>query len=270
MSPPITFHLPPDAEPAAMQAILQVLAAGPVAPAAVRERVGSQLGKRPRGEALTLARDLGLLAEEGGVLGMTELGRGAAASGELADAVHGLSYFAWSERSPTHCSRLWTYRMITDLLWEAAPVQLDSALKKRLVEEILARAEATFGKVAGFMAARASIGPKTIDGALRWLEQLAPPVVRERTVVRRQRCPPRLMTLALAETMRQTGAEAGADFRLAATERTVLCRACFIEPNALDAMLDWTMQTQPQHVRWGTLNARYGKQVVVMGATPFV
>jgi len=29
------------------------------------------------------------------------------------------------------------------------------------------------------------------------------------------------------------------------------------------------MHTQPRQVRWGTLNARYGRQVVVLDAAPF-
>jgi hypothetical protein len=78
------------------------------------------------------------------------------------------------------------------------------------------------------------------------------------------------MALALGATARQAGAEAGTDFRLGPEERESLCRACFLDPAALDTMLAWTVQTQPHHVRWGTTNARYGRQLVLADLGPLM
>lgn len=269
MSAALTFHVPPDAGPEPVQAIFHVLArAGeaPLAPAMLKEEVAAMLGKQARGEALSLARDLDLVRQiPNGVL-LTPRGRSVAGSAEPSDLVHGFSYFAWSDGDPAQLSRMWTYRTTVDLLWQAAPVTVDPPLKKRLVEDLLGRSEQVFAGIPGFSAARASLGPKSIDGVLRWLERLSPTVLRDRCVERRQRCAPALLVLALEAVARRAGAAPGTDFRLGPDEREGLCRACILEPAALDAMLNWTMQTQPHRVRWGTTNARYGRQLVIVSA----
>jgi hypothetical protein len=271
MAAMLTFHVPPDAHPEVVEAIFHVLTAqseGAVAPAALREQVADMLGRPPRSEALALVRDLALVAQTPRAMTLTPRGAAVAASAEAPDLIHGLSYFAWSDAAPEHLSRLWTYRTVVDLLWELAPVVVDAALKKRLVEDVLARAEEVFATADGYQAARTSVGPKSVDGVLRWLERINPAVLRDRQLQRRQRCAPLLMALALSATVTRAGADPGADFRLGPEERGVVSRACFLEPAALDAMLEWTMQTQPQYVRWGTPNARYGRQVMLVRAWP--
>jgi hypothetical protein len=271
MSTLLTFHVPPDASPEAVRAIFHVLISsgnGPLSPATLKGQVANMLGRQPRGEALTLLRDLRLIAQTPRGLELTARGAAVAASAEAADLVHGLSYFAWSPNEPQRLSRMWTYRVVVDQLWDLTPVTINPALKKQLVEEVLARAEIQFAGTDGFTATRASVGPKSVDGVLRWLEQLIPPVLRDRQLMWRQRCSPTLMVLALSATAMHAGAAPGADFRLGPEERTLLSRACFLDPLALDAMLDWTVQTQPQYVRWGTLNARYGRQVVITEPWP--
>jgi hypothetical protein len=271
MSAALTLHVPPDAGPDAVLALWGALAVtdGPIGAAVLREHAALVLGKQPRGEALALLRDLDLVtAAPAGVAASTR-GRAVLADPAAADLIHGLSYVAWSPEAASRLSRMWTYRAVTDLLWELAPVTVDASLKKRLVEDLLARAEETFAGMEGFAAARASVGPKSIDGVLRWLERLAPVVVQDRRLRRRERCPPALMLVVLWAVAERAGAEPGTDFRLGPAERDLLCRGCFLEPVALDAMLDWTVQTQPRAVRWGTLNARYGRQLVLLKAPAF-
>ncbi|MHB8573926.1 MAG: hypothetical protein ACYDCQ_01210 [Dehalococcoidia bacterium] len=273
MKPGLTFHVPPDASPEAVQAHFHaLLGAGdaPLSPATLRDRAAAMLGRQPRGEALSLIRDLALVTTSGDALVLTPRGQVVAADQAASDLVHGFSYFGWSARDPARLSRLWSYRALVDALWELAPVTVDAALKKRLVEDLLARAEACFegAGIEGFASARASVGPKSVDGVLRWLERLDPAVLCDRRLERRQRCPPQLMALAVAAMVGGAGAERGTDFRLGAEERTLLCRVCFIEPSALDAMLDWTMQSQPHRVRWGTANARYGRQLMLLDPGP--
>ncbi len=271
MSAVLTFHVPPDAGPEAVQAIFHVLTAGganPVSSAALKEQVADMLGRQPRGEALALMRDLGLIAQAPRGFELTPRGAAVSAGASAPDLVHGLSYLAWSSAEPQRLSRMWTYRVVVDLFWELAPVVVDPALKKQLVEDVLARAEGVFAGTDGFTAARASIGPKSVDGVLRWLERLTPSVLSDRQLTRRQRCSPPLMVLALSAAAQHAGAAPGADFRIGPEERALLAHVCFLDPSALDAMLDWTMQTQPRHVRWGTLNARYGRQVVITEPWP--
>jgi len=192
------------------------------------------------------------------------------AARDAGDLIHTLSYFAWSSSAPERLSRMWTYRTVVDLLWESAPARIDSELKKRLVENLLGRAETVFSGCDAFDPGRTSLGPKSIDGVLRWLEHLVPAVVLDNRMQRRQRCSPAMMALALAATAREAGVEAGTDFRLGPDQRSSLGRACFLDPNALDAMLVWTVQTRPQSVRWGTMNARYGRQLVLHDLSPLL
>lgn len=267
----LTFHVPPDASPEVVRALFDVLASdgtSGISAAELKERVAGILSKQPRGEALALMRDLGLVAHPSREVRLSAIGGILSKSPESTDLIHGLSYCAWSAAEPERLSRMWTYRTVVDLLWEAAPANVSPMLKKHLVEDILARTEPVFAREAGFDAARASIGPKSVDGVLRWLEALSPPVLRGRSIQRRQRCAPSLMALAVIAAVTRAGADLGADFRLGNEERGFLCRACFLEPSALDAMLEWTVQTQPHYVRWGTPNARYGRQVVVLRDWP--
>ena len=262
---PLTFHVPPDAGPDQVLALVSALdeGDGPLPAAALRARAGELLGKQSRGEALALLRDLDLIRQDGNV-SFTKRGQALAAAPEVVDLIHGLANFAWQPLHPARLSRLWTYRTVVDLLWEHAPVTVAPAWKKLLVEDLLSRAEGVFGGEPGFSSARASLGPKSIDGVLRWLERLAPAVVSDGVVVRRRRCPPPLMVLALACVARAAGAEPGTDFRLGPEERDALARGCFLEPFALEEMLTWTVQTAPGRVRWGATNARYGRQIVLI------
>jgi hypothetical protein len=273
MTATLTFHVPPDAGPEGVNAIFNALSVtgdGALSATVLREQVAGMLGKQPRGEALALGRDLDLVAQTTAVVRLTPRGKAVVSAAEPNDLVHGFSYFAWSEEVPERLSRMWTYRMVVDLLWEAAPTVIDPTLKKRLVEELFARAEPAFASTGAFDPGRTSLGPKSIEGVQRWLEQLTPAVVRDRRIGRRQRCPPLLMVLALGATARNAGAEVGTDFRLGPGERDTLCRACFLDPVALDTMLEWTVQTQPHRVRWGTTNARYGRQLVMVDLGPLL
>lgn len=268
MTQTLTFHVPPDAHPEVLQTILRVVTGRPASHAEFKERVADVLGHPPRTEAIALARDLRLIAETPGGVMLTPLGEVVAVSSEQGDLIHGLSYFAWEAVQPNRLSRLWTYRTVIDLLWDMAPVVLNAPLKKRIVEDVLARLELEFSAVPGFDLARTSVGPKSVDGVLRWLERLHPSVIRDRDLLRRQRCPPPLMVLALTAAARDAHASLGSDFRLSAEDRARAYHACFLEPTALDAMLDWTVQTQPKYLRWGTRNARYGRQIMLHCSWP--
>lgn len=263
----VTFHVPPDANPAALRALLAALqAAGPdemLSRPALLQQMARHMDAGPRGEVVALAQDVRIVERVDGSLRSTDRARALGRLDRQSDLVHALQYFAWSAKEPQALTLFWTYRTVVDLLWEAAPVRLDSAAKKRMVEELLVRAAAEFAGVDGFDAARTSIGPKTIDGVVRWVEALSPPVVLHGTIERRQTCPPQLVLIALAGVARAAGATANTDFRLGPDQRAALCRACFIAPDYLDRVLDWTVATQPRHVKWGALISTYGRQVVL-------
>lgn len=263
----LTFHVPPDARPASMRALLEVLsrdgADQPLTRSEVLDQMASYMDGTPRGEVLTLARDLGISTQTG--QGITPSPRAAALakSDAQTDLVHGLQYLAWSSHHPDLASPLWTYRTVVDLFWEKAGILINSDVKRLLVEEILVRAEEVFRDVPGFDPAHTSIGPKSIDGITVWLKELNPPVIHDGSVKRRQTCAPQLLLMALGATARKADIAPDTDFRLAPEQRDWICRCCFLEPESFDRMLDWTIMTQPQFIRWGTLITTYGRQVVL-------
>jgi len=267
MSRPLTFHVPPEARPLFLRALLAALDGpaqeGPVERPAILERMAPYLDTRPRGEVITFARDLGLIVHDQGGFALGPSAKAIERSTCPNDLVHGLQYFAWSPDQPDPKGAQWTYRTVVDLLWAEAPVSLNSQFKKRLVEDVLARAQCDFAIVPTFDAARVSVGPKSIDGVGRWLEELSPPVLREGVVRRRETCPPPLLIMALGAAARIEGISPNADFRLTAEHRALLARCCFIEPECLDRMLEWTIATQPKLLRWGSLVSTYGRQVVL-------
>lgn len=267
----LSFHVPGEAGPDRLRPLLRTLADhGPIA-GSVIER--SQLmegmvphldGRLPRSEIITFASDIGILEVAPSKCIVTARAEALMRSDCAADLAHILHYFGWSPDTATLRAPMWTYRTLIDLLWEQAPVKLNTDIIGRLVEEIGVRAEQVFGGVTGFDPSNTSVGPKTVRGVRAWLEGLTPPALGEDGLIRRrQTCPPQVVPLALAEVARRVGALPGTDFRLAPETRTLLCRACFLAPEALDRMLDWTVATRPDFVRWGTLISTYGRQVVL-------
>ena len=176
----IPFHVPPDASPTSLKALLTVIdgECKPISRPALLARMAPYAAARPRGEAITLAQNLGIVINESnGVVG-TRRSHALAHLDCRVDLIHGLQYFAWNDRAPHILTPMWTYRTIIDLIWDEAPVQVTASLKKRMVEEVLERAKVAFASVQGFDSARVSVGPKTVDGVMRWLTELSPPVIK--------------------------------------------------------------------------------------------
>lgn len=269
MSRSLAFHVPPDARPVGVHALLGAFEDEPEgfgtrSELLERMKVRMVADSKPRGEAIQLAEDLGIVANRQGRIVETEYGAVLRSIVNANDLLHGMQYVSWSSDNPEHVSRLWTYRAIVDALWKEAPVVLDAACKRRLVEDILVEASQTFEGVPGYDLARTSVGPKTIDGVTCWLRDLSPPAIVGERVSHRQSCAPQLVVLALSAVGRLSGASAGTDFRLTPEHREFLCRCCFLSRESLDRMLEWSVATQPQLLRWGTLISTYGRQIVLM------
>lgn len=267
----IVFHVPPDASPVGVRALLAVIdgaEAGPMTRASWLHAMASYVDTRPRGEVLGLAEATGMVARRADGLQPTVRAYALARTEARNDLIHAMQYFGWSGATPGVNGAMWTYRTVTDLLWQQAPVRVDAQLKKRVAEEVLARAAQVFEGTPGFDAARTSVGPKTVEGVARWIAALAPPGIADSTAQRRQTCPPGMIVLALAGVMRQEGAVGGTDFRLSAEGRETVCRCCFLESENLDRMLEWTVSALPHAVTWGTLRTSYGRQVVLTQTDP--
>jgi hypothetical protein len=90
-----------------------------------------------------------------------------------------------------------------------------------------------------------SFSRKSLTGVHKWLEALTPPVLTEKQFTRRAFCPPAALTLALGWAMEDLQAVEDADILLTPERQERLCRACLLEPSALDRALDWAAVTYP-------------------------
>lgn len=271
MTPRMTFHVPPEAGPTSMKALLAVLDGSDEGMVFRRTELmlamAPYLETMPRSEVLTFASGLGIVSQLKEGISANARTRALARHGCGNDLIHGLQYFVWSSQNPMVMSSSWTYRTVVDSLYDHAPLLLDSQVKKRLTEEVLDRARLEFEMLPDFDPSKISIGPKSIDGVVRWLEALSPSVMRGGTLRRRDSCPPQLLALAIGAVASRAGVADDIDFRLTPDDRGTLCRSTFIEPECLDRMLDWTVATHPKHLRWGTAISTYGRQLKVLGAT---
>src|SRR5262249_30093173 len=104
----LTFHVPPDASPASVEALLTVLAANGKAPIGrehLRESMRPVLGGEPRGETLALAEDLGVIGSAGSGFVATPRAVALQRCNSVPDLVHGLQYRAWSANAAGRLGR---------------------------------------------------------------------------------------------------------------------------------------------------------------------
>jgi len=181
-------------------------------------------------------RDLGLVetapAGQRGQVRLTDLGQ------QLADvAVHDALLFAelihlrywllWQpEQEGEHFA--WSYQTVATILWEEAPVTIDS---DRLVNMVLAAAEQHFG-ISGI-----SFSTSSVSGILHWLRVLSPPCIIGKTFRRRPTCPPEALVIALDGIAAERGHPAGIPLRLDAATREQVCRATLLEGEAIDEVV---------------------------------
>jgi hypothetical protein len=199
-----------------------------------------------RTEITSMAGLLNLLAEDKTHIGLSETGRAFAQLPEdaQADVLHVLLYTGWSSMKPTHFLPSWAYRQCCDYYWDAAQLNLTTAALDTLVNETISNARETFSQTNTAVDA-VSFSRKSLTGVHKWLEALTPPVLTEKQFTRRAFCPPAALTLALGWAMEDLQAVEDADILLTPERQERLCRACLLEPSALDRALDWAAVTYP-------------------------
>lgn len=241
MADEFVFHIR-NAQPGDMAAVLATLDLHPGLPTIEEiveqaERLGFTIRDRKRLEALVTARDLRLversentLSSEGRVLAQLEMVK----QDLFADLVHGLQYTLWSEHQPSaHCFS-WSYRTLCSILWQAGT--LAQADRRNLASEVESRARATFSR------SDIAFSPKSVGGALLWLAELSPPVLKEDArFTRRAFCPPELFVMAVDFVYRSQGMDYGANLLLTDERRSDVCRVCLLDPANLERVLDYAV-----------------------------
>lgn len=182
-----------------------------------------------------------------------------------ADLLHYLMYTGWSEAHPTEFLQSWAYRRVCDRYWEMGTVEIP-AVARRLVEDIINEAHATFSALPVDEFDDISFGTKSLTGAHKWMEALQPEVLEKsgreyRRFTRREFCPPELLIMAIGYILRDDPDATELDILLTQERRNALCQICLLEPSALDRALDWALPAFPTVISPGTTAGYYGRFV---------
>jgi hypothetical protein len=178
------------------------------------------------------------------------------------DLLHYLFWTTWQpETTNQHQARSWWYHTLCEQLWSMGQVKLDRATRQELTQALNNQAEDDFQAVPGFSTESLSLSIQTLDGALKWLEHLKPPVIEDETFSRRAACSGELFLLALSRSYERSSAEVGMDLLLTPQRREEICHLCLLEPVRFDTMLDWVLPMFPQFLSQGTRAGSYGRFV---------
>jgi hypothetical protein len=148
-------------------------------------------------------------------------------------------------------------------MWQINQAQLHEDIWEPIVTTLIGRAESSAafrGEIENATRdGTVSLSKDSLTGARHWLEALTPSVVESGTSARRHFCPPELSLLGIGWVARTMGEELGIDFLLTPARREAICRLCFLEPTALDKVLDWMLPMYAGVVRQGTGAGVYGR-----------
>ncbi len=254
----LTFHIPQEAAPDTLLPLLEAINTEQTRFDTVASLLdfANQHGLTSRTEIQSFASDCGLLQkDETKTIGLSDKALWIL---ELKpetrpDVVHYLIYSGWQAEKPIDKTVLWSYRQVVNLLWQQPGTNV-SEVATVIAEEIRNYIQETFESDPSF-------SPKSIRGARKWLESLAPSVIENGIFTRRYFCPPELALLAMGWVGQTLGGEIGIDFLLTPERREALCRVCLLDPTAVDRVLDWTLPLYPAVIRPGTSAGVYGRFV---------
>lgn len=261
----LALHVPPDANPSNVSEMLLLLAAELRRFDSVRDLLTftESQGIGSRTEMQSIATDMGLLDKTNSGIGLSDSGLAFSNVREdaRADILHFLMYTGWQHNHPLEHLPSWAYRYCCDKYWDLDNVTLDTDYSDRLVEEVINFARAKFMSLGTESFDEISFSRKSLSGAKRWLDAVQPSVIEGNTFSRRSFCPPELMMLALGYSVQDESDVAESDVLLSRDRRELICRACLLEPNALDKTLDWAISVFPHLVEPGTSAGTYGRFV---------
>ena len=259
----LTFHIPQEGEPDKLIPLLEAMrtddARFPTVGALLDFAQAQGLGGRT--EMQILATACGLLRKDSdGYIVLSEAATVIAQQKPdiRPDLIHYLLYTGWQLDSPAANTILWSYREVTNSLWDKSSVNVVS-IANVIAEEVNNHTRKVFTGIPGYDLGMVSFSPKSIRGVRKWLEALTPPAIENNTFTRRYFCPPELTLLATSWVAQTMGGEADIDFLLTPERREAICRLCLLDPSALDKVLDWMLPFYPDIVRPGTGAGVYGR-----------
>jgi len=266
----LDIHIPPDSNPESVGQLVSNLVENPETvfqTASELMEFLSEHGGGSRQEIHITAGEMGIIEKKPGSVKLSPVGTFLAQIREeaRADLLHYLMYTGWSEAHPTEFLQSWAYRRVCDRYWEMSTVEIP-AVARRLVEDIINEAHATFSALPVDEFDDISFGTKSLTGAHKWMEALQPEVLEKsgreyRRFTRREFCPPELLIMAIGYILRDDPDATELDILLTPERRDALCQICLLEPSALDRALDWALPAFPTVISPGTTAGYYGRFV---------
>jgi hypothetical protein len=151
----------------------------------------------------------------------------------FAELIHLRYWWLWQlQRDRNYFS--WSYQMVANILWEEAPVTIDS---NRLVNMVLAAAEHQFS-ISGV-----SFSTSSVSGILHWLRILSPACVFGKTFRRRPVCSPEALIIALEGIAAVQDRPPGIPLWVDTATRELACRATLLELEAFDDVCQQAEET---------------------------
>jgi hypothetical protein len=261
----LAIHIPPEATPANITALLHTLADQEVefasVDALIQFMVETDIGNRT--EIQAMAERIGILQKQKNSIKLSDGGRLAARlkPAILPEIFHFLIYTGWDESHPEEFLPAWAYRNICDQYWELGEFKISDESNERFVTDIIFKAESAFTALNIVEIGEISFSDKSLRGARRWLDALNPSVIEKNTFRRRSFCPPELLLLAIGWLFQREPDPIGVPLLLGRSQRETLCRVCLLDPKYFDRTLDWLLPRFPKVIQSEDKAGFYGRSV---------
>jgi hypothetical protein len=261
----LAIHIPPEATPTNIAAMLQAMAENEVEFTSVDDLVQfmmeADIGTRT--EIQTMAERLGLLDKQKNAISISRIGSLLAQlkPAILPDILHFRLYTGWNEANPRNFLPAWAYRWICDHFWNLGEFKLSDESNERLVSEIIVQAETAFTELGFDSLDSVSFSGKSLRGARRWLDALMPTVIDKNVFVRRSFCPPELLLLAIGWVFQNEPDPIGVPLLLSRPQREAICRLCLLDPKYFDRTLDWLIPRYPKVIVSEDKAGFYGRSI---------
>lgn len=241
MNRPTGFHVRHDLQPQLTQELLALLSASedPQTEEQLRQaalqRAFRLRDRKNYGKLLRSLFELGLLRRHDGLVELSELGWRVSSLVAyyphlLSEFIHFLYYTAWDMDQNNRFS--WSYRTVSQWLWDAAPCVVD---RDRLVNLVTQKADQRF-QLRGV-----SFSKSSVSGILHWIVELKPVCISQRDkqqiFTRRPYCPVELFVLALNNVYKRLRTAEAPYVRLLPEVREEICRTCLVSLDSFDEML---------------------------------
>ena len=156
------------------------------------------------------------------------------------DMMHYLYYATWDFGDKDAAGFSWTYRTVTNLLWQRRPTVIDG---KALAVEVRELAEKEFNLES------VSITDYAVDGVYNWLRVLDPVFAWTDTKSRRREtnggrvaCAPELFLMAVDYLYRSKSVPYNRPLLIDDEKTNIICRLCLLDPLRWKSMLNRTIE----------------------------